>query len=223
TKYKAIGEITPNYIFKEEVPNRIQKNLNNIRFIIMLRNPVNRAFSSYKYSILNEGIKETFIEHLSKDDDVFKRGLYYEQIKRWINYFPIDQFLILIFEEVVKEPEIAFKKIAEFLSIDYRKFKLQNLCKKINPSGSIPRFHSLYVRYQRFLLFLKKKNLYKLYKIIIKIYLKFKNRLKSSSLVMKENITEMNPNDQKNLFTKYESDIKNLEKLLNKNLSLWRP
>ncbi|TFG03344.1 MAG: sulfotransferase [Promethearchaeota archaeon] len=220
--YQAIGEITPNYIFAEKVPERIQKYLSNTHFIIILRNPVNRAFSSYKYSILNEGIKESFLEHLRKNENEIKRGLYYQQIKNWFNFFPRDRFLILIFEEIIKEPKKAFQEIAEFLNVDFNKFPFLNLDKKVNPSTNLPRFHKIYLFYQRFLLFLKKKNLYDVYEKVIRLYLKIKDHVASMPFIMRENVVEMNLETKKELYTRYKEDINKLEKLLNKDLSIWK-
>src|SRR5690606_34294189 len=50
-KYKAIGEVTPDYMFDQAAPFRIKKILPDCRFIVSLRNPVERAYSAYLYSV----------------------------------------------------------------------------------------------------------------------------------------------------------------------------
>ena len=48
SSYKAIGDISPQYFHEKEAASRIAQDLPNIRLILFLRNPVNRAFSEYK-------------------------------------------------------------------------------------------------------------------------------------------------------------------------------
>jgi len=51
---KIKGEITPEYLLDDKAPIRIERNLGQIKFLVVVRNPVQRAFSAYKKG-LREG------------------------------------------------------------------------------------------------------------------------------------------------------------------------
>ncbi len=128
----AIGEISPLYMYFEEVPERIKALIPNVKLIFILRNPVNRAYSHYWHAI-NLGYEHLcFEEAIKKEEerlsrgDIFQRqhysykdmGKYAIQLKRYMKYFPKEQMLILITEELKEEPAKVMKKIFEFLEID---------------------------------------------------------------------------------------------------------
>ena len=65
---KCIGDFTPTYLFDEHAPERILNDLGvNMKFIIILRNPVDRAYSHYLHS------KRDLHEHLSFEDALKKK------------------------------------------------------------------------------------------------------------------------------------------------------
>jgi len=111
--FKAVGEITPNYMYDEKTPERIFNDLGkDIKLIFILRNPADRAFSNYKMNIVRNNETKTFKDAVENDlkkiknkeeyPVVFhyiKRGLYDEQIKRFLNYFSKDNMLFLLFED----------------------------------------------------------------------------------------------------------------------------
>ena len=67
-KEKCIGDFTPTYLFDKYAPERILSSLGkNVKFIIILRNPVDRAYSHYLHS------KRDLHEHLSFEDALKKR------------------------------------------------------------------------------------------------------------------------------------------------------
>jgi hypothetical protein len=128
------GEITPAYLYFQEVPCRIrqsfQEKSNNLKFIVILRNPIDRAYSHYwmeykrnneslkfEYAIIKELIyKKKHLQHhvLSYLD----RGFYSEQILHWFKFFKRVQFKFIIFEEFITEQNRILNEILEFLGID---------------------------------------------------------------------------------------------------------
>ncbi len=162
----AIGEYTPSYIFDPECRDRIYKTLGgDIKFIVALRNPVDRAFSHYchavnnwwqdKYRALNypvEGLsfedaidKESerlgagnyHIRHLS----YFSKGLYAEQLKRFFEVFPKDNFYIYLYEDYIASPAHILKNICTFLGVDEH-FEFQGTDKVYNTQTNRIMAHS---------------------------------------------------------------------------------
>lgn len=123
-----IGEATPSYIFDPKVPNRINNHLPNVKLIILLRNPVDRAYSQYhmqlrskKHELFPNGLNKdalTFEDVLDKNiGDYLSRGIYAEQLERWVKLFPRRQLLILQSERFFTNPEETLKKVFDFLGL----------------------------------------------------------------------------------------------------------
>ncbi len=138
-----IGEASPYYLFHPLVPQRIAQSFPHVKLIILLRNPIQRAFSHYKH-IKKERNEQLDFEQAIKSESqrlngerekilaneryyssnyrrysYCARGIYIDQIKYWINYFPREQFLIIQSEEFFADPEATLKQVHEFLSIPH--------------------------------------------------------------------------------------------------------
>ena len=48
--HQCCGEVTPYYLFHPEVPQRIKSQLPDVKLIVLLRDPVERALSQYFHS-----------------------------------------------------------------------------------------------------------------------------------------------------------------------------
>jgi len=129
------GEATPDYIFHEFVPNHIRKELPNVKLVVTLRNPVDRAYSHYNMRVSTGDEKLSFEQALTKENERIikgghdlvlfsyrKRGLYAEQLLNWMNYFPKEQFFIVEINELEKNPQVVYNEICNFLNI--KKIKL---------------------------------------------------------------------------------------------------
>lgn len=149
------GEATPYYIFHPHSPARVSKTLPHVKIIVMLRDPVERAFSHYKHHVklkvepltFANAIKaepERLMDELDKmvQDESYDsyylqmysylaRGVYVDQLKRWLDYYPKEQFLILQSEDFFRDPAGTFMKTLQFLGLP--EFKLMSY-KKFNAS-----------------------------------------------------------------------------------------
>jgi len=139
------GEATPNYTFFPYCAEKIYEKLPKSKLIIILRNPVDRAYSQYQMKVrrhqedlsFEEGIEQEK-ERLYKDERTsdleyynsrnfnlyayLSRGLYAQQLKIWFKLFPKEQFFILSTEELKNNESDMLNKIFEFL--DLPKFTL---------------------------------------------------------------------------------------------------
>lgn len=99
----------------------------NLKFILMLREPVSRDYSWYQHSTraeLAEGMKftslKTFQELDERNDHLHNRyGRYVEQVKDLTKYFARNQILILNSESVFKNSTKNMEIIAKFLGINF--------------------------------------------------------------------------------------------------------
>ena len=110
--YKISGEVDPSYIYIDKAAIRIKKFINNPKFILILRKPIDRAYSHYKMSCRRGYEKKTFEEAMMIETErlssknKFKinnfsykdRGNYSKQIKKIKEIFNDSSFLYLDFD-----------------------------------------------------------------------------------------------------------------------------
>ncbi len=140
------GEDTPFYFWDKKSIERIKKDIPKIKLIILLRNPIDRAYSNYHLGVrlgseslsFEDSIKKE-IELLEKNNDFesdkiekflrprsyIAKGLYYQQIKNWFDIFSKDQILILNTENLSVNPHQTLKQIFNFLNLPNE--KIQNI------------------------------------------------------------------------------------------------
>ena len=136
------GEATPRYIMHPHALQRIKKTVPNAKFIVLLRNPIERAFSHYNMNVKNgydslsfenavkneqERIKGRY-EKMAKNPDYYSwdydlfayldQGIYVEKLKRWMKVFPKEQFLIIQSEEFLENSSKIYYKVLNFLNLD---------------------------------------------------------------------------------------------------------
>jgi len=124
------GEITPAYLFFDKVPRRIKETIKNqdLKFIVILRNPIDRAYSQYnmskftqkheKYSFEQALIYENYRQNEYKDFVNFsyiQRGFYSKQILNYFKYFKKENFKFIIFEDFVTKQEQYINEILQFV------------------------------------------------------------------------------------------------------------
>lgn len=141
-KHKILGESTPIYMYWKDSPKRIWEYNPNMKLIVLLRNPIERAYShwnmerslnadnlSFWDAIKNE--KERCDMALTEQHRVYSyidRGLYLEQLRRLWAYFPKDRTLILKSEDLKENPDEILNCICEFLGVSqFKNIKAKNV------------------------------------------------------------------------------------------------
>ncbi len=214
-QHQCIGEITPAYLFEPRVPNLISQCIPNCKFIAILRNPVERTYSEYAHSVRNNNDKRTFVEYLEQNPDAFSRSLYSEQLKRYFNLFPKENFLIFSFDEIKSQPNKVLNKIAGFLDVSISGFLIEDIGEKVNASYR-PKFARTYAFARGCHRWLMEQDLDLLISTAKKLGIRKELFGESGSL------PTLQPNLRLELMEKYEADISELEKLLEINLDMWR-
>ncbi len=135
----AAGENSPNYLFAPHVPARVRRRLPEVSLIVVLRNPVARALAHYHHNI------RIGLEHLSFDDAVayelghgapqgrrpgqprgpgqensrfyLTRGLYGEQLGRWLSLFARGQIHVTTSTQLFADPAAEVRRIHRFLGL----------------------------------------------------------------------------------------------------------
>jgi len=127
------GEATPRYLrmYERVIPRlkQLYSDQEMLRFIIVLRDPVERAWSHYLHQIRNGLEDKEFEEALKLEESrrkenpelwygYFRDGLYSEQIRPWFEAYPRDRFLILFTHELASDTLGVMRQVYRFLGID---------------------------------------------------------------------------------------------------------
>ncbi len=126
---KAIGEITNSYLYSTEAARNIFSEFPNAKVIMMLRNPIERAFSHYLMDLRIGYERDDFMTALKKDmarnpkgwgisNLYIEIGMYYEQVKRFIDIFPERQRRIYLFDDFKKDAGAVVKDMFAFLNVN---------------------------------------------------------------------------------------------------------
>jgi len=127
------GEITPAYLFFECVPARIKETIkshDDLKFIVLLRNPIYRAYSQYNMSLLVQKRETlTFEQALfyekyrlsgyrgQVDYSYLSRGFYSRQIINYFKYFKRSQFKFVLYEDFISAQDKCVNEILYFLGV----------------------------------------------------------------------------------------------------------
>jgi len=135
------GEASPFYLCHPHAPKRIFQRIPNVKLIVLLRNPVERAISHYFHTVRHKreklSIEEAFrneerrilpeLAKMKKDEsyssDVYQRhsyksrGIYVDQLKAYAEYFDREQMIILSSEDFFHNSAETLKKVFSFLNV----------------------------------------------------------------------------------------------------------
>ncbi len=115
----------------------------NSKLLVILRHPVDRAYSQYGFYVQRRNYRGSFEEFVVDRPGALKRGFYSQHLKRYLRYFDRSQILALLFEEAVVEVAQTRETLADFLDIAADEFPSAAGSGKVNPS-SLPKFQALY-------------------------------------------------------------------------------
>ena len=220
--YKPVGEITPEYIYFEEVLPRVKETLLGAKFIVMLRDPVRRAYSHYQMNFQSgDGQKyKDFDDFMTHHPHAFKRGLYADQLKRWFKNFDKNNFLILISEEIFSNKDgikQSFLQIGNFLDIDSKLFDMKLAQTRVGKARHAPKYKKLATFSQNVRLWLRDHDLDHVALFLKKLGLTRQIFGKASI-----QIPPLSDADYQKWSEEYANDKKALEALLGRDFPDWK-
>lgn len=115
---QVIGELTPNYYHDIQALQRISQKLPNVKVILILREPIARAYSHYQLSLTNQCKNMTFDEALAKVPTIKKLSMQSIFLKEIIKIFPNQQLHIELYDNLESQPLQFIKKIYSFLGVN---------------------------------------------------------------------------------------------------------
>lgn len=130
--YSAIGDITPTYFIASQVAiPRILESYGDRtpKFILIFRDPVERAWSHYLHKLRAGGETESFVHAMALEEKRMAReplgwwgyvmeGRYALNMRPWLEAFPREYFLFLLTEDLAADPIRVLRDIYQFLGVD---------------------------------------------------------------------------------------------------------
>lgn len=134
------------YLYSTKAACRISEYSTDAKIIIVLRNPVDRAWSHYKHLVRDGRENLSFKEALKQEEErivkgwefswhLKRMGLYSQQVQRFYEHFDTDQILIFLFEDITNDLEKTINEIASFASLPAFQYNFKQ--KKDNVSGVV--------------------------------------------------------------------------------------
>ena len=129
---RLTGDISPIYLIDENAAERIAAVRPDARIIVLLRDPVDRAFSQFLHHVRDSlETCETFDDALDMEAQRLRdgwswghgyatHGHYAAQIERYLLCFPREQILFLEFQELQLEPEVCWRRICSHLALEHK-------------------------------------------------------------------------------------------------------
>ena len=213
-KSKITGEASVSYLFYEDVPKRVHDYNSEAKIIIMLRHPIERAFSHYlmdcRLGFCSENL-EDIIANPQKFPQYFQQylelGNYCPQLKRYIDTFGREQVMIIFYEDFKADAQKVMTSLFSFLRINQQVVDLSIQNPFLAPSNSI--ISLLYkINWVR-----KGVKMILPLTLLSSIKVRFFSKKDKPKLL---NLTEQKLRDY------YKEDVLQLEKLLNIDLTRWK-
>ncbi len=126
----VIGEATPEYLALPGAASQIHRLLPDVRCVVIVRNPVDRAYSHYWHRRREAGLTLGFGQALAEEEaerqrgnpvplGYLDRGRYAQQLTRFFDAgFASEQFLVLSFDDLISDPSSQVRRVEYFLGVE---------------------------------------------------------------------------------------------------------
>jgi hypothetical protein len=223
------GEATPWYLYKWEkvIPRMLSIYSDNPpKFVVLLRDPVKRAWSHYLHMLRNQQENLPFHEAFAQETErlrcdkekwigYYSEGLYVEPLQAWFKAFGRKQFRVYLTEDLAADPKAVIQDISSFCEVAGSPCQLDLSVKNaasVPVSKSLMRFVTRPPKWAHSITtsVIPKKTRRRWIKIV-----KTKNLRKIGKCPLPES-------EASELYNLYAQEINSLELLLGRDLSGWR-
>ena len=144
----AVGEVCPDYLATPAGPQRVAETLGrSVKLAVTLREPADRAFSSYLYLQKHGLAASTFRDTMRRNPELVEEGRYGTQLRGYAAVVPPEQIHVGLFDDLEADPQGLFDALTDFLGVDRLALSQEALGAKLPASKA--RFLPLAVAAQR--------------------------------------------------------------------------
>lgn len=115
------GEDSTTYLASRIAAKRISVQKKAIKILFLLRQPSLRAFSNYNHLLRTGRATHSFEDTLRFNPyQVVNRSLYKEQLENYYKYIPKERIKVILFEDLIQQPEATLQDVCNFIGVDYK-------------------------------------------------------------------------------------------------------
>ena len=224
TNEVAIGEASPNYLFRHEnAVAGITRYVPEAKLIAILRNPVERAYSDYlmhvRQVVGNRKPLAQQVAESAKSSHTLLKGRYYEGIKHFLETFGSEQVKIFLYDDLRKDSTGLMRQVYEFIGVD-PDFEVDTGRKQ--QTAQVPKNQSIHQLLQT------NNPVRQLAGSVLRKVMPEERRQKLRSRLIAANSTgkdglPLSTEDRQLLENYYRDDVRQLQDLLERDLSRWFP
>ncbi len=201
---QRIGEGSVKYLDSRNASYWISKYIPSAKILIFLRNPIERVVSLYEMYTRLGIIQMNSDEAFAPSSYVVKQCLLYEKILAYINNFPREHILIMVFDDFLMDKDRSFQDICQFIEVQ----KIPDMCLETRNKGGVPK--------SKLFDFMCNRNLIEIAKKILPSSVKFKTDYFIKSTFFKK--VDLKPDQIKSLKQVFYEDVKKIGDLMDRNL-----
>lgn len=137
------GEFTSTYMYHEHVPQRIINTIPKTKILVILRNPIDKIYSTYCQQFSFNEYLSNFEETIQSEIDrmkifqkspnkrifnenidsivtcnILRHGIYYNYLKKWFEIFPENQIMVIDSKKLNNDTINCIKEVFNFLNIE---------------------------------------------------------------------------------------------------------
>ena len=140
----AVGLVNAVWLTSPGMADQLVDRYPGARLVVILRSPVDRAYSWYWQRLKQgDGVyrrEPSFEDAIESDPTILEEGFYYKYLKRYLDLYPPDDRLVLLFDGLKKDPRSYLKGVFSFLHVDTA-FVPSVLDEKVNYSAGLKNRH----------------------------------------------------------------------------------
>ncbi|MEM6613627.1 MAG: sulfotransferase [Cyanobacteria bacterium P01_C01_bin.72] len=126
----GIGEACPSYLYYPQAASRIKKYIPNVRLVVMLRNPIERAYANFLHTIRDNREPHTSFALALQDEATriannwewfwhyIQVGFYGKQLQHYYKIFASDQIKVYLYEDLKANAIATLQDIFRFIEVD---------------------------------------------------------------------------------------------------------
>ena len=116
---QAVGEFSTDYLANgNQVADRIHRFESTLKIVAVVRDPVRRAFSHYRWLVQKGAVKEAFLDAFASLPELKERGLYFRNFSQYWKLFPDENILIIRYDDISDDPSGVQRRVYEFLGVN---------------------------------------------------------------------------------------------------------
>lgn len=119
TNDQICGEVSHDYLYSEEAPDRILKMHPGVKIICILRDPVERAVSHFRYSLRNGTVSNDIVTACEQNPLILECSRYSKYLDVWIRKFPAPQIGIFFYDDLTADAEGFARRLLEYIGAEY--------------------------------------------------------------------------------------------------------